>query len=306
MRTLRSRSRTRPGDGCDTTVVAYDTVGTNSNNAIISGDPDHPSAAGFAFVDGQGNVIDCGGSTEANVSITKVADAPSVYAGDPIGFTTTVTSEGPATALNVQVSDTLPTDAGTSWSIDGGSGAGDCSISAGVLSCDFGDMAAFSSLDVHITSPTTLDTAKESPVVNTATVTSDNAGSGESTDQVEVICPRMGLSVKPDASTVPLGEPAGYTMKVTRKLPGTVDDIGLTAVLPKHMAWSVDGGTGQSMCSLDGQTLTCYFDEMDQGMSYSVHVSAVTVRIGMITAKVTTWGPSSYSYASTRVTILVA
>ena len=297
---------TARGDGCDTTIVAYDKVGTNSNNAIISGDPIHPSAAGFAFVDGQGNVIDCGGTNEAHVSITKVADAPSVYAGNPIGFTITVNSEGPATALNVQVADTLPTDAGTSWSIDGGSGAADCSISAGVLSCDFGDMAAFSSLDVHITSPTTLETAKVSPVVNTATVTSDNAGSGESTDQVEVICPRVALTVKPDASTVLLGDPAGYTMTVTRKLAGTVDDIGLTAPLPKRMAWSVDGGTGQSMCSVAGQMLTCYFDEMNQGMSYSVHVTAVAVRIGTLTVKATTYGPSPYSYGSARGTILVA
>jgi uncharacterized repeat protein (TIGR01451 family) len=299
-------SYTARGDGCDTTIVAYDTVGTNSNNAIISGDPAHPSAAGFAFVDGQGNVIDCGGNTEANVSITKVADAPSVLAGEPIGFTITVSSDGPATALNVQVSDILPTDTGTSWSIDGGSGAGDCGISLGVLSCDFGDMAAFSSLDVHITSPTTQDTAKESPVVNTATVTSDNGGSGEATDQVEVICPKVALTVKADAKTVSLGGPAGYTMTVTRKVAGTVDDIGLTATLPKGMAWSVDGGTGQSLCSLAGQTLTCYFDEMDQGMSYSVHVSAVTVRIGKLTAKGNTWGPSPYSYGSAKATIVVA
>src|SRR5438093_4989309 len=46
-------------DGCDTTVVAYDEVGTNSNNTIINGDPEHPAAAGFAYVDGDGHVIEC-------------------------------------------------------------------------------------------------------------------------------------------------------------------------------------------------------------------------------------------------------
>src|SRR5207247_1812837 len=102
---------TARGDGCDTTVVAYDKVGTSSNNTTISGDPTHPSAAGFAYVDGNGNVIDCGGGGEAHVSILKVADEPTVYAGASIGFTITVSSDGTATALNVQVSDTLPTDA---------------------------------------------------------------------------------------------------------------------------------------------------------------------------------------------------
>ena len=112
--------------------------------------------------------------------------------------------------------------------------------------------------------------------------------------------------MKPDASNVLVGDPAGYTMTVTRKLPGTVDDIGLSAALQKRMVWSVDGGTGQSMCSVVGQTLTCYFDEMDQGMSYSVHVSAVTVKTGTLNARAWTWGPSPYSYSGARGTILVA
>src|SRR5439155_715505 len=96
------------------------------------------------------NVIDCGGGGEAHVSILKTADEPVVYGNDPIGFTITVTSDGTATALNVQVSDTLPTDSGTSWSIDGGTGAGDCTIGAGVLSCNIGDMSQGTSYTAHV------------------------------------------------------------------------------------------------------------------------------------------------------------
>jgi uncharacterized repeat protein (TIGR01451 family) len=283
---------TAPGDGCDTTVVAYDKVGTNANNTIISGDPNSPSAAGLAYVDGQGNVIDCGGSTEADVSIEKVADEPSVYFGETIGFTITVTSNGPGTALDVTVDDPLPTDAGTSWSIDGGTGAGDCSISLGVLSCDFGAMAAFSNLTVHISSPTTQDTGADSPVINTATVTSSNGGTDESTDQVEVICQRVNLYVKADAKTVHTGGVAGFTARVVRVAQGVVQGVSLTANLPKGMVWSLDGGTGQSLCSLAGTTLSCAFGDMDTGMSYTVHVSAVTVKVGTLTDKVTVWGPN--------------
>jgi uncharacterized repeat protein (TIGR01451 family) len=295
-----------PGDGCDTTVVAYDKVGTNSNNTIISGDPDSPAVAGFAYVDGTGEVIDCGGGGEAHVSILKVADDPSVSAGDFIGFTITVTSDGTATALNVQVSDTLPTDAGTSWTIDGGTGAGDCGISTGVLSCDFGDMAASSSLDVHITSPTTKATVNDSPVVNTATVTSDNGGSGESTDQVEVVCPRVNSSIIPDASAVSVGDTAGFTIKASRKMVGAVHDITLTAYLPKSLTWTLDGGTGQSMCSVSGTTLTCSFPEMNQGISYTAHVSAVTVQDGTLTARAETSGSSPLVRSVSKATITVA
>jgi uncharacterized repeat protein (TIGR01451 family) len=294
-----------PGDGCDTTVVAYDKVGTNSNNTIISGDPESPAVAGFAYVDGTGEVIDCGGGGEAHVSILKVADEPTVNAEEDIGFTITVTSDGTATALNVQVSDTLPTDAGTSWSIDGGTGAGDCEISVGVLSCDFGDMAASSSLDVHITSPTTRDTVGDSPVVNTATVTSDNAGSGESTDQVEVICPRVNPSIMPDASNVYVGDTAGFTIKASRKMAGVVHDITLTAHLPKGLTWTLDGGTGQTMCSVSGTTLTCTFPEMNQGTSYTAHVSAVTARAGTLTARAETSGDSPFVRSTSKATITV-
>jgi uncharacterized repeat protein (TIGR01451 family) len=294
---------TARGDGCDTTIVAYDTVGTNSNNIIISGDPTHPSAAGFAFVDGNGNVIDCGG--QAHVSILKVADEPVVYANQAIGFTITVTSDGTATALNVQVSDTLPTDAGTSWSIDGGTGAAFCSISLGILSCDFGDMASPSSLDVHITSPTTMATVNYSPVVNTATVTSDNGGSDESTDQVEVICPRVQASVTRDAATVQLGSPAGFTLTATRKMSGTVHGIVLTGFLPKGMHWTLDGGTGQAMCSVVNTTLTCNFGDMSQGQSYTAHVTAVTVKVGTLTTKAETSGPSPLVKSTGKATVAV-
>jgi uncharacterized repeat protein (TIGR01451 family) len=295
---------TARGDGCDTTIVAYDNVGTSSNNTIISGDPTSPAAAGFAYVDGNGNVIDCGGG-QAHVSILKVADEPTVFAGDTIGFTITVTSDGTATALNVQVSDTLPTDPGTSWSIDGGTGAGDCAIAAGILTCDFGDMASPSNLTVHITSPTTMSTVHYSPVVNTATVTSDNGGSGESTDEVEVICPRVTPSITRDAATVLVGNPAGFTFTATRKMAGTVHGIILTGYLPKGMVWTLDGGTAQALCSIAGSTMTCNLGDMSPGSTYTAHVTAVTTKIGTLTAKAQTSGPSPLVNATAKATITV-
>jgi uncharacterized repeat protein (TIGR01451 family) len=226
------------------------------------------------------------------VSISKVADEPSVYWGTAIGFTITVTSDGSATAQGVQVSDVLPTDAGTSWSIDGGTGAADCGIAAGILTCDFGDMAPGDALTVHITSPTTKDTVADSPVVNTATVTSDNAGSGDSTDQVEVICQRVNLYVTPDASVIHAGDTAGYTVRVTRNAKGIVHGVEITSKLPKGLTWSLDGGNGQSLCSMSGSTLSCHFGDMDEGMTYTAHVSAVAAAPGTLTNKTMVWGPN--------------
>jgi uncharacterized repeat protein (TIGR01451 family) len=294
---------TAPPDGCDTTVVAYDKVGTNSNNSIIT--TGGHSAAGLAYVDGAGNVIECGGGGSAHVSILKVADQPSVTAGESIGFTITVSSDGTATAQGVQVSDTLPTDAGTSWSIDGGTGAGDCGIALGVLSCNFGNMAASSSLSVHISSPTTKVTANDSPVINTASVSSTNAGSADSTDQVEVICPRVALTLRADKATVHTGASTGFTALVARRLQGRTYGIALTGTLPSGLSWAIDGGTGASKCSLSGSSLTCSFGDMDQGMSYSVHVSAVATRTGTMIDKASVTGASPLVYSTGKATITV-
>jgi len=295
---------TAPLDGCDTTVVAYENVGLNSNNAIISGDPTHPSAAGFAYVDGDGNVVDCGSRTP-HVSILKVADEHTVTAGEDIGFTITVTSDGNATAEGVQVSDTLPTDAGTSWSVDGGTGAGFCSISLGELTCDFGDMVAGASFDVHITSHTTQQTYNDSPVVNTATVTSTNAGSDDSTDQIDIICPRMALFITPDASTAPVGSTVGFTVRVVRQLNGTSYGIVLTNLLPKGPSWTLDGGTGASLCSISGTVMTCNFGDMAKGMSYSAHVSSSATRTGTLLDRARVTGASSLVNKTAQATISV-
>ena len=292
---------TAPENGCDTTIVAYENVGLNSNNIIISGDPSHPAAAGFAYVDGSGNVIDCA----PHISILKVADEHTVTAGDNIGFTITVSSDGTTTAEGVQVSDTLPTDAGTSWSIDGGTGAAFCSISLGLLTCNFGDMPAGSSFDVHITSPTTQQTYNDSPVVNTATVTSTNAGTDESTDQVDIICPRMALFITPDSSSAPVGSIVGFTVRVIRQLDGTSYGIVVQDLLPKGPSWTLDGGTGASMCSISGSLMTCNFGDMSKGMSYTAHVSATASRAGSLLDRARVTGASALVYKTAQATITV-
>jgi len=49
---------TAPGNGCSTSIVAYQSSGNNTNNSWIT--PGGTSSAGFAFVDGSGNLItDC-------------------------------------------------------------------------------------------------------------------------------------------------------------------------------------------------------------------------------------------------------
>src|SRR6185436_19355104 len=63
-----------------------------------------------------------------NLALTKVADATPVNAGSPIGFTMTLTNNGPGTATGATLSDNLPGGTGTgvtpvTWAIASSSGA---------------------------------------------------------------------------------------------------------------------------------------------------------------------------------------
>src|SRR5436305_10632835 len=57
----------------------------------------------------------------------------SVSAGDQIGFTITLTNSGAGIARNVTGNDTLPSNPGTSWSIDAAHSDSGWSITAGAL-----------------------------------------------------------------------------------------------------------------------------------------------------------------------------
>src|SRR5438445_587222 len=113
----------------------------------------HNAATFTTSNDGSGGAqadiaVNCG-----DVSMAKIADASSVSAGDPIGYVVTVANNGSGIARNVAVTDTLPTNAGLSWSIDAGGSSSGWTITSGVLSYGPADLASGASIHVHITSP---------------------------------------------------------------------------------------------------------------------------------------------------------
>jgi uncharacterized repeat protein (TIGR01451 family) len=194
-------------------------VGANKSVHIMS----PTTAASCGVVDNTANVTTSNdGSDSDDASITvdcpsidieKKADAGTVDAGDPVGFTIEVTNNGIGTAKDVVMTDTLPTNAGLAWSIDGGSGQKFCSIAAGVLTCDFGDMVAGAEYKVHITSDTDATTC--GTVDNTATVTVSN-GEGDNDGASEnVNCPPIGIDIQKDGPDLAhVGDTITYSFTV--------------------------------------------------------------------------------------------
>jgi uncharacterized repeat protein (TIGR01451 family) len=200
-----------------------------------------------------------------------------VSAGDTIGYTITVTNNGAGTAKGVVVHDTLPTNPGLVWTIDAANSDSGCSIAAGELTCNFGDMASGTSKHVHLTSPTTAATCGE--VVNAASATTTNDGNPSTGDvTITVNCPDISVDKTADAETVDAADQVGFTITVANAGPGTAYDVMLADTLPTNdgLDWSIDSGTGAQFCKIANGELTCDFGDMAAKTSYTVHITSDT------------------------------
>ena len=206
----------------------------------------------------------------ATIQVTKTPDQGTVSAGDPIGFTITASNSGAGSASGVTVTDTLPTDAGLSWTIDAAGSDSGCSITAGVLSCNFGTIAAGGSKHVHITSPTTAATCGS--VDNTANVTTSNDGSDSDNASITVNCPNVTVLKTADQGTIDAGDTAAFTIVVTNEGPGTAKGVTLTDTLPSGVVWSEDSAA----CSITAGVLSCNFGDLANSATRTVHVTGAT------------------------------
>jgi uncharacterized repeat protein (TIGR01451 family) len=195
---------------------------------------DPSMAAGDSFsvhIHGLTDAADCGtisntasvdtsndGSGEASASVdvlcpdiqvTKTPDEPNndIPAGHAIEFTIVVKNIGTGAAKNVTLTDPLP--AGFDWSQDNP----DCAIAAGVLSCDFGTMAAGATETIHLSAPTSavgenpnIDCSQGGSVdiPNVASASASNEGSdvlGNNSDpgDVDVLCSALIVEKSVDA-----------------------------------------------------------------------------------------------------------
>ena len=120
-----------------------------------------------------------------SLQITKSAANSTVDAGSNIGFSITVSSNGPGTAASVVLSDPLPTGTGISWSLV--QPVAGCDIQNNTLTCNFGDLASGQSRTVDLVSPTT--TSSCGVYNNTASASATNHATVQSSASLTVICP---------------------------------------------------------------------------------------------------------------------
>ena len=209
-----------------------------------------------------------------NLSVTKQGNG-TIDAGEKVTFKITVANAGPGIARSVKLSDPLPSGTAGDWTITAQPGGNPCSITAGTLDCDFGDLAAGQSRVIDIEAST--DAENCTGYDNTATATSTNAPQAQ--DEASVDCRKPGLTVsKTGSGTVNAGEDVEFTITVGNAGPGTATAVALSDPLPEGTAaaWQITSQPAGNPCSIVAGLLGCAFGDLDAGESVVVKVAAPT------------------------------
>ena len=288
-----------PAGGTETVHVFSHTAWTvveGQDERSCDGGPDqdgvYPNTAQFQWRNGPDGTFNSNEATETvlcpDVTFTKTADADSVSAGDPIGFTVEVTNAGPGTANGVEIDDPLPGN--VDWQLDSvdGASAEDCAVIGAPgeqeLVCRLGDLGPDADVVVHIVAQTTqVDCADYD---NNATLTTTNVPGDDASASTSVLCPDVEISKVAgdgtDDQLVNQGDPIAFTITVTNNGPGTAKAVTLHDGLPSGPAgsdvvWTIDPAyDGPGTCEITGaqgsQSLDCAFGDLAPDTTVTVSV----------------------------------
>ncbi len=227
-------------------------------------------------------VVQC----DSDVGVLKLASETPIFAEDPAHeavFTIDVGNAGPVTAVEVELTDTLP---GTGWSILDNVGWDDCQISAGaddVLTCTAALLEEGPVLTVILSRPTT--TADCGDLENTATVAAKHEPPAEvgedahenniSTATIVVDCADLHVAKSAVATPIQAGQQVCFQITVSNAGPGSASDVTLTDPLPGS-GWAISAADAGWTCNIAGNTLTCTAATLASGGSISVTVCRAT------------------------------
>jgi uncharacterized repeat protein (TIGR01451 family) len=171
--------------------------GAGLGASSASGGPYHIklNALDGSSVGNRDNQIQAAAVLVPDLHVDKSADAPSVSAGNPIGYTVTVSnvqnvSNTTGAAENASLSDPLPSGAGVTWTISPAySGPGTCAIAGlpQVLTCSFGKMDPGASNSIHLASVTDLSSCGSYPATASAQATNSQMVTAAASE--DVTCP---------------------------------------------------------------------------------------------------------------------
>lgn len=261
-----------------TGTVSDRAVGAIRNSASVTSSTPDPTPANDA-VD-----LDTPVTPLADVSVVKSVVTPNVVAGLPLRYQLDVTNDGPASAENVQLVDTLP--AGVTF-VAVSSPIGTCSTDGPpvtTVTCDLGDIGDQAALTILL--DVIVDAGTRANLANSATIsttTDQPAGGGDpdtsTTNSPVTVAPDLRVEKELVDPTLVAGDPYTYTITSTNDGPSVASGtFTLTDTLPTQIEPGADDVTlsNTTDCSYTPATrlVTCtYSDDLAVGASQVVTIS---------------------------------
>ena len=205
----------------------------------------------------------------ADMSLTKSASRSVANPGDPITYTLTATNNGPGSASNVQVIDSLPAAIDAAAAVATPSAGGTCTKTGSEISCLWtGSTAASVQRSVTIAASALANVAAaDRKSVNLAQVSSltDDPNPANNSDEATVtVTPSSDLAVSVGGpSEIEAGGEGVIVFTTTNNGPTPAADSQLVATIPSQLT-PVSAPAG---CTIAGQKVTCKLGTIDNAES---------------------------------------
>ena len=249
--------------------VVGSVVATAALTLIAGGEPTNDGDA-----DTNSNLsLDFGFAPQVDVAIVKTDSPDPIVAGNQLTYTLALTNNGPQTATNVVVTDTLP--AGTTF-VSATSNLGTVTELGGVVTGNVGTMT--NAQTATITIIVGISAAQTTSITNTATVTAselDTDTTNNSSSTATAVNTETDLSiVKTDGpDPVASGGTLTYTLVVTNTGPSNATGVTVTDVLPVGVTF-VSANSTQGTATNASGTITGAIGNLASGASATVTITA--------------------------------
>jgi uncharacterized repeat protein (TIGR01451 family) len=273
------------GSGQVTAVAGGGSVAVSGNlaagQASCTASVDVTASAAGTYTNGPGNVTETGlgppppSSVQflsADLALVKSASPDTITPGTNVTYTLAVTNYGADPAVNVRVSDPLPS--GLTFV----SASPECSATGADVTCAVGSLAAGASQTFTVTA--SVASSVSGRVTNTATVTADTADPSPGDNTSTATVPGEGvadLSITKSASTstvAPDGQVV-YTLVVENDGPSDATAVTVTDTPPAGLV-PQSAEPAQGTCEIVGGRVSCLLGTLAAAGSTQVLVTAQT------------------------------
>lgn len=250
--------------------TATDIENTTSITSAVSDGPDADIA------DNEDSIVTP--LTVADVQITKTDTVDPVFLTHDYSYVLTITNNGPSTATNITLEDSLP--AGVSYRAYSATGA-TCTFVDPLFSCTLATLANGASEII------TVDVTGDTPgnKLNTANITHDQQDpdllNNTDTENTFVDPADLALTKTADKTTATVGDIVTFTITVRNNGPDTATNVVITDAMPSIFELQSSTLT-QGVCS-GTSTITCPIGTLTNGQTATITLKTKVIGVGKAT-----------------------